>query len=199
MFFIIVILILYQNNNKMLNVNKDNTMARVFLSLGSNIGDRSANISQAVSLLAISDKIKIVKTSSFYETEPWGNENQNWFVNAAIAIDTDFTPEELLYYCQSIEAKMGRVRDIINHWGERIIDIDILMYDDLIISKGAALTIPHPYMHLRAFVLVPMLEVKQDLVHPVFNKTVSQLYEELNNPEDVFLYGTVAPERKSFK
>jgi len=175
----------------MLNKEVGLVMPRVFLSLGSNMGDRAQNISQAVSLLSISDRVKVIKTSSFYETEPWGKKNQNWFVNAALAIDTDYTPEELLSYCQNIELKMGRIRNENEKWGERAIDIDILIYDDKIISNGINLTIPHPYMHLRAFVLVPMLEVKSDLVHPVFNKTVSELYDELQNPEDVFLYGTV--------
>ncbi len=171
-------------------------MARVFLSLGSNIGDRAATISQAVSLLSMSDKINIIKTSSFYETEPWANKNQGWFVNAAIAIDTDFSAMELLKYCQSVEAELGRIRKQGEKWGERTLDIDILMYDDKIISNGSILTIPHPLMHLRAFVLVPMLEVKPDLVHPVFNKTISELYDELYNPEDVFLYGTILPKKE---
>ena len=155
-------------------------MARVFLSLGSNMGDRSANISQAVSLLC-------------YETEPWGNKNQNWFVNAAVALDTDYSPEELLKYCQDIELKMGRIRRENEHWGQRAIDIDILMYDDMVISEGTTLNIPHPLMHLRAFVLVPMLEVKSDLMHPVLHKTIAELYDELENPENVFLYGTIIP------
>ena len=166
-------------------------MARVFLSVGSNMDDRAANIQHAVGLLNMSDKIKVIKTSSFYETEPWGNKNQNWFVNAALAIDTEYTPMELLEYCKTIELKLGRVQS--QKWGQRIIDIDILLYDDKIISNGDVLTIPHPFMHERAFVLVPMLEVKSDLVHPVFNKTISELYDELQNPEDVFLYGTVLP------
>ena len=153
--------------------------------------DRAANIQHAVGLLAMSDKIKVVKTSSFYETEPWGNKNQNWFVNAALAIDTDYTPMELLDYCKNVELKLGRTKT--EKWGQRIIDVDILMYDNKIISNGDTLTIPHPFMHERAFVLVPMLEVKSDLVHPVFNKTISDLYDELQNPEDVFLYGTVLP------
>ena len=86
---------------------------------------------------------------------------------------------------------MGRIRNESEKWGQRTIDIDILMYDDKVISIGELLTIPHPLMHLRAFVLVPMLEVKSDLVHPVFKKTISQLHDELEYPEDVFLYGTV--------
>ena len=175
---------------------KGSQMSRVFLSLGSNMGDRAANISQAVSLLSISDKVKIIKTSAFYETEPWGNKNQGWFVNAALALDTDLSPEDLLKYCQDIELKMGRIRRENERWGQRAIDIDILMYDDKIISIGTALNIPHPLMHLRAFVLVPMLEVKSDLVHPVFNKTISELYDELENPEDVFLYGTITHDKK---
>ncbi len=166
-------------------------MARVFLSLGSNQQDRLSNIQQAVSLLAISNEIKIVKTSSFYETEPWGNKNQPWFVNAVLALDTTFSPVELLNYTKSIENKLGRVRKDSEKWGQRTIDIDILMYDDKILSFGKELIIPHPLIHLRAFVLVPMLELKADLVHPVFDKTFSQLYDELENPEDVFLYGTV--------
>lgn len=167
-------------------------MSRVFLSLGSNLGDRLSNIQQAVSSLSMSEHIKIIKTSSFYETEPWGNKNQDWFINACIAIDTDFTCEELLKYCQNIEAQLGRIRKANEKWSQRVIDIDILMYDDKIINSSN-LTIPHPLMHLRAFVLVPMLEVKADLVHPIFNKEISELYDELTNPEDVFLYGTVLP------
>jgi len=171
-------------------------MARVFLSLGSNLGDRLSNIQQAVSSLSMSDKINIVKTSSFYETEPWGNKNQNWFVNAAVAIDTNFSPEELLKFCQNIEMQLGRVRNEQEKWQQRAIDIDILMYDNQIISLSEKLIIPHPYMHKRAFVLVPMLEVKSDLIHPVYNKTISDLYDELDNPEDVFLYGTVMPRQE---
>ncbi|MBQ8636158.1 2-amino-4-hydroxy-6-hydroxymethyldihydropteridine diphosphokinase [bacterium] len=168
-------------------------MSRVFISLGSNLGDRLSNIQQAVSSLSMHDKITIVKTSSFYETEPWGNKNQEWFINAALALDTDLSCEELLMYCQNIETQLGRVRKENEKWSQRAIDIDILMYDDAIIAKGDALTVPHPLMHLRAFVLVPMLEVKSDLVHPVFKKTIAEMYDELENPEDVFLYGTVLP------
>ena len=170
-------------------------MARVFLSLGSNLGDRLSNIQQAVSLLSMSKDIKIVKSSSFYETEPWGNKNQNWFVNAAVAIDTALEPHELLKFCQNIEYTLGRIRNQKEKWQERALDIDILMYDNKVINTDE-LVIPHPFMHLRAFVLVPMLEVKQDLVHPILNKTVAEMYDALENPEDVFLYGTVMPRQE---
>ena len=167
-------------------------MARVFLSLGSNKGDRLANIQQAVSMLSMCENVNILKSSSFYETEPWGYKNQAWFLNAAVALDTTYSALELLDICQNIERQLGRTRLIEKKWQERTIDIDILFYDDEIISNER-LTVPHPYIQDRAFVLVPMLEVKSDFVHPVFKKSISDLYDELDNPEDVFLYGTVLP------
>ncbi len=168
-------------------------MARAFLSLGSNIDDRLSYIQQAVSALNMINEINVIKSSSFYETEPWGVKNQKWFLNAAIAIDTTLEPLDLLRTIQMIEKQLGRNRLLEERWHERTIDIDILMYDDKIFSIPDILTVPHPYMHKRAFVLVPMLEVKSDLVHPVFQKTISELYDELNNPEDIFLYGTILP------
>ena len=165
-------------------------MSIAFLSLGSNKGDRLSNIQQAVNFLSNDNSIEIAATSSFYETEPWGKKNQNWFVNAVIAIRTELSPVELLRICQNIEFKLGRDRANEEHWGERSMDIDILFYDDLIISNEL-LTIPHKYVHERAFALVPMLEIKSDFIHPVFKKTILELHEELNDPEDVFLYGTV--------
>ena len=167
-------------------------MSRVFLSLGSNLGDRLSNIQHAVSSLSMSKHINVIKTSSFYETEPWGNKNQPWFLNAAIAIDTDLTPQKLLELCQNIELQLGRVKNETQRWAQRAIDIDILIFDNKIINESN-LIIPHPLMQKRAFVLVPMLEVKADLVHPVLNKTITELYDELQNPEDVFLYGTILP------
>ncbi|MCD8024029.1 MAG: 2-amino-4-hydroxy-6-hydroxymethyldihydropteridine diphosphokinase [Candidatus Gastranaerophilales bacterium] len=165
-------------------------MATAFLSLGSNKGDRLSNIQQAVSFLSNDNSIKVAAASSFYETEPWGKKNQPWFVNAVIAIRTELLPIELLRVCQSVEAKLGRNRINEEQWGERTIDIDILFYDDLIFSNEI-LTIPHKYVHKRAFMLVPMLEIKASFVHPVIKKTILELHEELDDPEDVFLYGTI--------
>lgn len=165
-------------------------MPIAFLSLGSNKGDRLSVIQQAVNFLGTHELIEIAAASSFYETEPWGKKNQTWFVNAAVAIRTTLSPVELLRVCQDIESKMGRDRSKEERWGERPLDIDILFYDDLIMSNEI-LTIPHKYVHKRAFALVPMLEIKSSFVHPVFNKTISELHEELEDPEDVFLYGTV--------
>lgn len=168
-------------------------MARVYLSLGSNIGDRLSQIQQAVNFLTADNSIKLLASSAFYETEPWGLKPQKWFVNAAIAISTDLKPVELLRVCQSIEAKLGRNRDTEQHWGERKIDIDILFYDDLIM-KNEILEIPHKHVHERAFALVPMLEIAPNLTHPVLKKTMLELHEELKSPEDVFLYGTILTE-----
>lgn len=168
-------------------------MALVFLSLGSNKGDRLSQIQQAVNFLTADNSIKLVASSAFYETEPWGNKKQCWFVNAAIAIRTDLQPIELLRVCQSIEAKLDRNRENEVRWGERTIDIDILFYDNLIF-KNEILEIPHKHVHQRAFALVPMLEICPNYVHPVLNKSISDLHEALECPEDVFLYGTIPAE-----
>ena len=165
-------------------------MAIVYLSLGSNLGDRVGYIQQATSLLSANPDISIVTTSSFYETEPWHMNTEKWFVNAAIQIMTQLPPEQLLLECQRIETFLGR-----NHisdkerYTDRVIDIDIIFYDKQLI-KTDKLTIPHQFFHKRAFMLIPMLEIADDFVHPVFGKTVEQLYDDLENPETVYLYGT---------
>ena len=168
-------------------------MSKAYLSLGSNLGDRLSNIQQAVRLLISDNNINLLRASSFYETQPWGLGGQNWFINAAIAVETEMSPVELLRVCQNIEAKLGRIREGKPKWSERAIDIDILFYDDLIF-KNEILEIPHKYVHLRAFALVPMIEVNANFVHPVLKKNIIELHEALENPEDVFLYGTVMPE-----
>ena len=116
-------------------------------------------------------------------------DSRNWFVNAIVQISTTLTPNELLNECQRIEAKLGRIRDGHKSYSDRTIDIDILFYDNQIL-KTTDLTIPHRFFHKRAFLMVPMLEIAQDFVHPLFNKTISDLYEDLENPEMVVLYGT---------
>jgi 2-amino-4-hydroxy-6-hydroxymethyldihydropteridine diphosphokinase len=164
-------------------------MAVVYLSLGSNLGDRVGYVQQATSLLGAVSDIKIVRTSSLYETQPWLEKEMTWFVNAVIEIKTSLSPRELLQECQRIEKQLGRVREKENQHGDRTIDIDILFYGKDIIDEKD-LTIPHKYLHQRAFVLVPFLEINDYFVHPELNKTVADLYEELENPEMVYLYGT---------
>lgn len=164
-------------------------MAIVYLCLGSNKGDRVGYIQQATSLLGTSDNIKIIRTSSLYETEPWLEQETAWFVNAVVEIKTSLSPQDLLQQCLRIEKQLGRNRELEKPTGERTIDIDILFYDKEII-KEENLTIPHKRLHQRAFVLVPMLEINPDFVHPELGKDVSLLHEELENPEMVYLYGT---------
>jgi len=164
-------------------------MTLVYLSLGSNKGDRVGYIQQATSLLNETKGISLIRTSAFYETEPWNTDTSNWFVNAVIEIKTSYSAYDLLKICNHIEAQLGRDREIEGFYGDRTIDIDILFYDNEIICTEN-LVIPHKYFHKRAFTLVPMLELSPDFVHPELNKTVMELHDELENPEMVFLYGT---------
>ena len=158
-------------------------MAIAYLSLGSNQGDRIGYVQQAAGLIGAEEKISIVRTSAFYETEPWNMSTKNWFVNAVIEIKTQYSPYELLDICQKIEKKLGREENESQNYEDRTIDIDILFYDKEIINDEK-LTIPHKFVHLRAFTLVPMLELNSNFVHPVLHKSI------VENPEMVFLYGT---------
>jgi len=161
-------------------------MALVYLSLGSNKGDRIGYIQQATSLLNGFENINVVQSSSLYETEPWGVNSENWFVNAVIQVSTTLSPKNLLTQCQKIENMLGRDRILEGKYGDRNIDIDILFYDDVIISETydeGSLIIPHAHFHERAFTLVPMLELAPDFYHPVYRKTIKDMYEYLENPE----------------
>ena len=165
-------------------------MATAYLCLGSNQGDRIGFIQQAASLIKMNDGISVVTTSSFYESEPWGMESEVWFVNAVMQIDTELDPYELLATLKLIEKQLGRTSKTVNgEYSDRNIDIDIIFYENENINDED-LVIPHAHFYERAFMIVPMLEIAQDFVHPVFNKTVSKLYDELENPEMVCLYGT---------
>ena len=166
-------------------------MAIVYLSLGSNCGDRIGYVQQATSLLGASEDISIIRTSAFYETEPWNMNSETWFVNAVLEIKTTLLPQDLLKECQRIEEQLGRKHpeQKISDYSDRNIDIDILFYSKDIINDED-LTIPHRYLHLRAFTLVPLLELIPNFEHPVMHKTISELHSDLENPEMVFLYGT---------
>lgn len=164
-------------------------MAIAYLSLGSNKGDRIGYVQQAASLLGMDEKITIVRTSAFYESEPWNMNTKNWFVNAVVEIKTQYSPQELLSACQRIERQLGRTPIEKGQYQDRTIDIDILFYNKEIINEEN-LTIPHKYVHLRAFTLVPMMELNSDFIHPVLHKTIEEMHNDLENPEMVFLYGT---------
>lgn len=164
-------------------------MAIVYLSLGSNKGDRIGYVQQAASLLGADEGISIVRTSAFYESEPWNMNTKNWFVNAVVEAKTKYSPQELLEVCQRIEKQLGRTSEEKNQYQDRTIDIDILFYNKDIINEEY-LIIPHKYVHLRAFTLVPMMELNSDFVHPVLHKNIVEMHNDLENPEMVFLYGT---------
>jgi 2-amino-4-hydroxy-6-hydroxymethyldihydropteridine diphosphokinase len=132
-------------------------MATVYLGLGTNLGDKKENMATAVKLLA--ERVgEVLALSTLYETQPWGFKSENTFLNAAIAIETRFPPLELLNITKQIEWEMGRKEKSDDSYKDRIIDIDILMYDDVTIQTDE-LTIPHPLMHKRDFVKIPLAEV----------------------------------------
>ena len=152
-------------------------MAAVFLSLGSNLGDREANIRKALDLIAIIPDTHIIRVSSLYETEPVGFTDQPDFINAAVLIETGLSPDDLLHALLNAEKEMGRVRNL--RWGPRVIDIDILMHDALTISSDD-ITLPHPRMMERAFVMAPLAEIAPDLVLPD-GRTPCEVLKTLEN------------------
>ena len=147
----------------------------VFLALGTNLGDRESNLSRARELL--SQRMKIIDASPIYITPPWGFEEQPDFLNQILQVQTEIAPRPLLRYLKKIESKMGRVKTFRN--GPRLIDIDILFYGQRVI-KSSKLSIPHPRLHERAFVLVPLNGLAPDFVHPVLNITVETMLSEID-------------------
>ncbi len=151
-------------------------MPIAYLGIGSNLGNREENCEQAVELL-IKKEIKLIKRSSLYETEPWGVKEQPAFINMVIKAETILTPEELLNTLKTIESALGR-REAIRR-GPRIIDLDILFYDDLVINTPE-LEIPHAGIKDRKFVLKPLSDIAPDKVHPVLKKNMRTLLSELD-------------------
>lgn len=155
----------------------------VYLGLGSNQGDRNANLKTAAAL--ISKQIgKIAKHSHVYETQPWGNPDQEAFLNQVIMVNTVLDPRGLLDTASKIEREMGRTRK--EKWGPRIIDIDILFYGKRII-RDKGLEIPHPELHKRAFVLVPLMEIAPELEHPVLKQPIDELYMSCDDQSEVVM------------
>lgn len=149
-------------------------MALVYLGLGTNIGNKRKNMVTAAALLA-ERAGDILSLSSFYETEPWEFESDNTFLNAALALETTYTPLELLHLTQQIEREMGRTQKSNGAYHDRIIDIDILLYGNERINNEE-LVVPHPLMQQRLFVMQPLAEIAPSLLHPVLQKTMYNLY-----------------------
>jgi 2-amino-4-hydroxy-6-hydroxymethyldihydropteridine diphosphokinase len=151
-----------------------------YIGLGANEGDPQRQLKQAISHLAAAEEIELVKASSFYLNPPLGPPDQPWYVNAVIEVRTRLTPEELLRVLHRVEQDLGRVRR--ERWGPRVIDLDLLLYNGVILS-GPDLSLPHPEMHNRSFVLVPLAEIAPQAWHPALEKTASELLGSLA-PED---------------
>ncbi len=153
-------------------------MAIVYLGVGSNLGDRDANIRRGIALLKEHEDIKILEVSALHETEPVGGPPQGPYLNGAVKISTDLLPLDLLSQLKMAERRLGRMKSEIPS-APRPLDFDILFYDDVVIVEGKHLTIPHPRLTERTFVLQPLSEIAPDLVHPRLGKTIRELYESL--------------------
>jgi 2-amino-4-hydroxy-6-hydroxymethyldihydropteridine diphosphokinase len=158
-------------------------MARVYLALGSNIGNRSQHLRDA--LTRLEDKVTITEVSHLYVTEPWGMKEQPSFLNMVVQGETNLEPRALLEFLKTIELDMGRTAGI--RYGPRVIDVDILFYDDQVIETPE-LTIPHPRLTERRFVLVPLAEIASELIHPRLGEPVHLLLERLSADEKVEVY-----------
>jgi 2-amino-4-hydroxy-6-hydroxymethyldihydropteridine diphosphokinase len=160
-------------------------MSLVLLGIGSNQGDRLQYLYQAKA--DISEYIgSDIISSPIYETEPWGFESKNFFLNQVLWVKTALSPQQIIYNINRIEERTGRSRSGVKY-KDRIIDIDLLLYDDLIISEDG-LNIPHPQMHLRRFVLQPMSDIAGEIMHPVLNKNINSLLAECSDRSKVELY-----------
>jgi len=149
---------------------------RAFIGLGSNLGDREANLRQALDHLARTTDTSVVRASSLYDTEPVGVEDQPHFLNAVAQLETRLTPQQLLWNLMLIERRLGRVRS--QRWGPRTLDLDLLLYEDLVIDEED-LQVPHPELTKRSFVLVPLVELEPLLLHPVTGETMLALLQQL--------------------
>jgi len=153
-------------------------MNKVYIALGTNLGDKPVNLLCAIGHIA--DKIGIFSAiSSVYETKPQGYESENDFLNMVVCVETLLFPDEILIITQSIEKIMGRTQKTKDSYQDRIIDIDLIAYNDWIL-RTKNLQLPHPLFHQRRFVVEPFNEIAPDYVHPVFGKKVKELYKKLN-------------------
>jgi 2-amino-4-hydroxy-6-hydroxymethyldihydropteridine diphosphokinase len=153
-----------------------------YIGIGSNVGDKTYQCKRAISEILKIDRHKLLAESSLFKTKPIGYVSQDWFVNGVIKIETEMEPLELLQMLKTIELQLGRKRTF--RWGPRSIDLDILFFDDEEV-RTKELQIPHPRLHERQFVLIPLVEIDRNLLHPVLKKTVGNLLEELEEDQGV--------------
>ena len=158
---------------------------RAYIGIGSNLGDRKANTLEAIDRVAKFPATRVVRASSLYESEPLGDA-KTWFVNSVIELETEFPPDELLKRLKAIEKAMGRKRVKGKRWGSRVIDLDILLCDQEIVEKRN-LKVPHPEMHKRRFVLLPLAELAPHVVHPHLGQSVSALLATVKDEKRVSL------------
>lgn len=150
------------------------------IGIGSSLGDRPGTIRRAVDLLAFLDKTSVLAVSDLYETDPVGGVAKNLFTNACVLIDTLISPRELVQELLAIEKKLGRTRDA--KWEDRTCDLDLLLYNESVLEDPEC-TVPHPYMTQRAFVMIPLVQIAPDMVHPIYNLTVAELTRTLSAVE----------------
>lgn len=155
---------------------------RVYLGLGSNIGDKKSNLEEAIKLINASENCNVIRVSQFYETKPVGYEDQDNFMNAAVCVKTLLEPDELMEFLLSIEKELKRERVI--RWGPRTIDIDILLYDE-IITESENVIIPHPRMQDRLFVLKPLSDIAPYKIHPILKRRIIDIEQELSKTDEL--------------
>lgn len=146
------------------------------VALGSNLGDKAANIDRAIALLTEAGDVRLLTRSRDYATDPWGKTDQDWFVNAAVSVATELAPRALLVRCKEIEERMGRV--VTERWGPRIVDLDLLVYHGVTMSDDD-LVLPHPHIAARAFVLAPLMDIAPDLV--IGGRSVREMYDAIDH------------------
>jgi 2-amino-4-hydroxy-6-hydroxymethyldihydropteridine diphosphokinase len=151
--------------------------------VGSNLGSKEENCRRAVREIGRMPETRVMRVSGWFATEPWGADSAEWYVNGAVAVDTDLQPKTLLRHCQALERKMGREPSAVR-WADRIIDLDILFFDDMVL-EGPELTIPHPELHRRRFVLAPLCEIAPELTHPRLGSDIRELMARLRDDKRV--------------